>query len=104
VSTSRLIGCFVALFVLSACGTPESAAWVTGVSPADAREISRVIQAQTSKPIDSYAREPNGSIVVWMRTTKGDPYYGFSSNSGFGYVVRKVNGKWKIVDHEVVLL
>jgi hypothetical protein len=104
VSTVRHVASLVALLSVAACGTPESTAWVKGVSANDAKEISALIRTQTTKPIDNYEKQRDGSIAVWMHTTKDDPFYGVSSVPTFAYVVRKVNGKWKIVDHHILVL
>ena len=103
-TTARIFGCLAAGFALLGCGTPGGNTGVSCVRPDEAAEISGVVRARTPTPIDSYEREPDGTVVVWMRTIKGDPYYGATSIPFHGYIVRRVKGKWQMIGEKIRVL
>ena len=91
--------------MVSSCGTPEQGAWFTGVPASDAQEISRFIVARTHGQIAYYSREPDGSISDWMRSGHDQKFgdIGRGDRSFHAYVVRRVRGKWQIVDERVLV-
>ena len=102
-SASRYVGCFVGVALLTSCGTPEQSAWFHGIPPADAQEVGRFITERTHGQVAYYSRESDGSIVVWMRPGH-DPRFGDISRGErpfHAYVVRRVGGKWQVVDEPV---
>jgi hypothetical protein len=107
VSSARWFACLVVAFLIPACGTPESNAWIfAGVQPDDAREIAAMIRTRTSGEIASFSREPNGDVAVWMRVGH-DPRFPdiHEPDTPFhAYVMRRVRGKWQIVDEHVLVL
>jgi|SRR5262249_44578010 len=106
VRIARWFSCLVAAFVTLGCGTPENNARIAGVHRHDADEIGAMIRARTSGEVATYSRESNGDVAVWMRPGH-DPKFGDigRGDSPFhAYVVRRINGKWKIVDERVLLL
>jgi hypothetical protein len=76
-----------------------------GVSASDAREISRVVIARSHGQIAYYEREDDGKIAAWMLPGH-DPQFGDISRGHrpfHAYVVRRVGGRWQIVDEHVMV-
>lgn len=91
--------------LLSGCLTAEQNASVHGIAPADAQEVREFISERTHGQVAYLSREDDGSIVAWMRPGH-DPRFGDISRgeSPFhAYVVRRIGGKWKIVDEHVLV-
>jgi|ERR1700722_12012854 len=105
VTVARWFGCLIAAFVTLGCGTPESTAWGSGIRPDDAREIGAMVRARTSGEIDCYTREPDGGVAVWMRVGHDPRFPDIREPRGpfHAYVVRRVRGKWQIVDEHVMV-
>jgi hypothetical protein len=89
--------------VLSGCFTAEQNASFHGIAPADAQEVGRFISERTHGQVAYYSRQDDGSIVAWMRPGH-DPRFGDIGRGErpfHAYVVRRIGGKWKIVDEPV---
>jgi len=75
---------------LTACGTPEASAPVTGVSREDASELNRLVHTKTQDRITFYARSPDGSIAV-------------HTTSEFQvFIATRVRGRWRIEEMGIV--
>ena len=80
--------------LLAACVTTEPPLWPQGLSAADAREISALIHHETKNDEHIYAYSPqdDGSLLIFM---------GEHDQSGHNFIVRRVNGKWRIIKEYV---
>jgi hypothetical protein len=101
----RHSACLFGIALLSGCLSAEQSAPLTGVSASDAREISRVVIARSHGQIAYYEREDDGKIAAWMLPGH-DPQFGDISRGHrpfHAYVVRRVGGRWQIVDEHVMV-
>lgn len=89
------IASLVLVAILSSCSAvPSSQFRLGGITDEQIKEITPVIRAQTSERILGFKRLPNGTVQV-KTGNRGQQGIG-----GF-YYVRKVGGKWKIVEESV---
>ena len=80
--------------LLASCAAPAPR-WPAGLADSDATQISALIHHESPKePIYSHARQPDGTLAVFM---------GETDQNGHTFVLRRFNGKWKIVDEHVLV-
>ena len=79
---------------LAACETTQVFTWPSGLSPADAKAISRLVGPGTKgkESIVNYIILENGSISLHM-----------SGPANHTFVVRRINGKWRIVKEYLIV-